>query len=60
MYGDTATAAGDVFVSFPAQRSALDGGVPWPHRAKGLLWTSAGIAAWAAVTFTGYFAWSAL
>jgi hypothetical protein len=60
MYGDTRTAAHDVFVSFSAQRSELDSFVPWSQRAKVLLWTSLGITSWAAVILTGYFAWSAL
>jgi len=58
MYGHTT--AQDNFGNFSLQRSELDGAMPWSHRAKALLWTSLGIAAWAALILTGYFAWSVL
>jgi hypothetical protein len=60
MFGDTRATTHDGFGVLFIQRSSLDRAVPWPHRAKVLLWTGLVIASWSVVFLAGYSVWSAL
>ena len=59
MFGDTRVTAHDRFSPVFIQRFTPDGGAPWSHGAKTLLWASLAIAGWAAVIVSGDFVWSA-